>query len=72
MKEVRIHLQFKGIKAHNAIDKGERYDYSLRRILKVTKCEHDKLSDNIILRMSIKAINHMIVPNGLVPSILVF
>lgn len=52
--------------------KGERYEYSLRRVFEMTKSEFNKLSDILILRMTIKAINDMMVSHVLAPSLLVF
>lgn len=65
-----VKLQISGVEAQNSIG-GERYYYPLRRIFEVTKSEHNKLVDKIILRMYIKAINGTMGPNGIVPSLLV-
>lgn len=65
-------LQLSGIEAPNSIIKGERYHYHLRIIPEVTTSEYNKLADNIVLRLSMEAINDSMEPNGLLPSLLVF
>ena len=71
-KDNGVDLQFSGIESHNAIGQGERYHHTLRRIFNIVTKEHPSISDKHILRLSIKAINDTIGPNGLVPSLLVF
>ena len=71
-KTVGVDLQFSGIESHNAIGQGERYHRPLRRVFNILKEEHKSLDDKHILRISTKAINDTMGPNGLVPSLLVF
>lgn len=67
-----IHLRFNSIDAQNSTERRESYHYALRRTFEFTKSEHSKLSDKIILRISIKAIDDTMGPEGPVPSLLVF
>lgn len=65
-------LQFSRIKAQNSIGRRERYRYARTRMFEVPKSEHIKLSDKLTPRMSLKEINDIMGPNGLVPLLLFF
>ena len=51
---------------------GERYHDPLRRVFKKVKHEYPSLNRELALRISVKAINDTMGPEGLVPSLLVF
>jgi hypothetical protein len=61
------------VKAHNSIDKIERYHQPLRRAYEIIRNElHDKASSEIVLQMAVKAVNNLAGPDGIVPTLLIF
>lgn len=67
-----IELQFSGVESHISIGPGERYHAPLRRVFSIIKSNHPDVHPDLALRYALKDINDTIVPEGLVPSILVF
>jgi hypothetical protein len=65
-------LQLSGIESHNLIGSGERYRAPLRRIYTEIRMDYPELDSNLVLRLSIEAMNDTMGPEGLVPSLLVF
>ena len=70
--KVGIEVKESGIEHHNALGAGERYHDPLRRVFKKVKHEYPSLNRELALRISVKAINDTMGPEGLVPSLLVF
>ena len=68
----RIDLRHSGTKSHNSLGKGETYHAFLRRIYNKAKSEHPDVADDLVLSMSVKAMNDTAGPQGLVPTLLVF
>jgi hypothetical protein len=62
------------VKAHNNINKVERYYTPLRRAYKIIRTELKKegIDDEVCLQIAVKAINNIAGPNSLVPTLLVF
>jgi hypothetical protein len=62
------------VKAYNSISKVKRYYILLRRLYKILqdKLQNKKLNKEVILQIAIKAINDIIRPDKLVPTLLVF
>jgi accessory gene regulator protein AgrB len=62
------------VKAYNSISKVKRYYILLRRLYKILqdKLQDKKLNKEIILQIVIKAINNIIRPDKLMPTLLVF
>jgi hypothetical protein len=67
-----IRLQLSGIESHNSIGIDERYNAPLRYICTKIRMDYPELDSNLVLRLSIKAMNDTMGPEGLVPSLLVF
>lgn len=71
-EEVGTVTQESGVESHNSLGSGERYHEPLRRIFRKIKRETPRINNNVALRISIKAMNDTLGPEGLVPSLLVF
>ena len=67
-----IELRHTGTESHNSLGAGETYHALLRRVYSKTRHEHDGLNPGLCLRISIKAINSTVGPDGLCPQLLVF
>ena len=67
-----ITLDISGVESHNSIAKEEKYHDTLRRIFLKIQTDYKKLEKETILKLTIKAMNDTMGPNGLVPSLLVF
>eukprot|EP00171_Calliarthron_tuberculosum_P005813 IDg5813t1 len=68
----KINLRSTGIESHNSLGKGETYHSLLRRVYNKAKMEHPSLSDELVLSLSVKAMNDTAGPGGLVPTLLAF
>ena len=71
-KEVGTDVQESVVEAHNSLLSGERYHAPLKRIFLKIRKEHPKMDKNIKLKLSVKAMNDTLGPEGLFPSYLVF
>jgi len=60
------------VKAHNSVRMVERYYGPLRRIYYIIITELPDIGKDIALQMAFKAINDLVGPNGLIPTLLVF
>ena len=67
-----IELRHTGTDSHNSPGAGETYYALLRRVYRKTRHEHDALNPGLCLRISIKAINYTVGPDGLCPQLLIF
>lgn len=67
-----IKIAFSGVASHNSMGQIEGAHAPLRRVFRMFHKEHPSLSDNLKLRLSVKALNDTAGPEGLVPSLLVF
>lgn len=65
-------LEFSGVNAHNAMGQIESAHGPLRRIFRLLNENHSSLSENLKLRLAVKALNDTAGPKGLVSSLLVF
>ena len=66
MKEISV-------KTHNSISKIERYYQSLRRAYEIIRNKlYDKVNSEIVLQMTVKAVNDSAEPDGIVPILLIF
>ena len=61
-----------GIEAHNGMSIVERYHEPIRTVVRKLMIEHPKADFELGLALSVKALNYTAVPDGLVPSALVF
>jgi len=61
-----------GIEAHSSLGIGERYHQPLRTAFRKLKHENPILPDELLLQLSVQAMNNTLGPEGLVPSALVF
>ncbi len=69
---VRTIVQTSGVESHNSIGSGEGCHASFRLLFNKIKDENPKIDLEIAFRISVKAMNDTMVPNGLVSSYLVF
>ncbi|CAD6501641.1 BgTH12-01891 [Blumeria graminis f. sp. triticale] len=60
------------VEAHNSVGVVERYHGPLRRIYQIITAEIPGINKALALKMTFKAINDSVGPNGLVPILLVF
>ena len=67
-----ISLSISGVETHNLIGAGERFHRHLRRVYNCIRRAHPSVDKEHVLRLSVKAVNDTVGPNGLVPSELVF
>lgn len=67
-----ISLIHSGVEANNSLGIGERYHAPLRRIYIKIRIDTPTPPTDTALRISTKALNDIVDPNGLVPSLLVF
>ena len=61
-----------GIQAHNSLGIGEKYHKPLRDTYRKLKIDFPKMSRQLLLALSIKAMNDTLGPEGIMPSTLVF
>ena len=71
-QSARIDVQLSGIESHNAIGVGERYHTPLRQIYLKTITDVQSIYPSMALKIANKTMNHTVVPEGQVPSLLVF
>jgi hypothetical protein len=67
-----IHLRHTGTESHNSLGSGERFHSPLRRIYEKISLEFPTIPEHVRLALSVKAMNDICGPEGLVPSLLVF
>ena len=67
-----ISLSISGVETHNSIGAGESFHRHLRRVYNCIRRAHPSVYKEHVLRLSVKAVNDTVGPNGLVPSELVF
>ena len=67
-----INLEKSGTQSHNALGIGDRYHKPLRDTYRKLKLDFPKMSRQLVLALSIKAMNDTLGPEGIVPSALVF
>ena len=67
-----ISLISTGTESHNSLGAGETYHAYLRRTYNKVSQEHPSIPEEVILALSIKAINDCTGPKGLCPTLLVF
>jgi hypothetical protein len=67
-----IHLRHTGTESQNSLGSGERFHSHIRRIYQKISLEFPTISKHVRLALSVKAINDICGPKGLVPSLLVF
>ena len=60
------------VEAYHSIGIVERYHRPLRRVYSIITSEIPGIKPNLALQMFFKAINNLVGPNGLIPSLLVF
>lgn len=70
--ETEISVESTGTESHNSLGKGETYHALLRRVYNKVKLTHPQLPKELVLALSVKALNDTAGPNGLVPSLLLF
>ena len=61
-----------GVESHNSLGAGERYHAVLRHIYRRVKRDHPDAPPEVVLALSVSAMNQTIGPHGLVPTLLVF
>ena len=69
---VGTELQLSGTESHHSLGSGERHQAPLRQVYLKIRHEHHSVDKETSLRLSIKALNDTMGPEGLVPSLLVF
>lgn len=69
---VGTELQLSGVESHHLLGLGERYHAPLRQVYLKIRHEHPEVDKITALRLSVKALNDTMGPEGLVPSLLVF
>ena len=62
-----VNVQKSGVESHNSLGVGERHHKPLHDIYRKPKIDHPKLQRQILLALSVKAINDTLGPEGLVP-----
>ena len=67
-----IRLIYSGVESHNSIGSGERYHDPLRRMYQKIRFSEPDIALDLTMRLSVKAINDTMDPEGLIPSLLVF
>lgn len=67
-----VDVQRTGIESHNCLGLGERYHQPLRNTYRKLCIAYPDRDRQLLLSMSVKAINDTLGPDGLVPSALVF
>ncbi len=71
-EENGVILKFSGVQHHHGISLCERYHVPLRNIFRKVEIQCPTMEPEAILKVSIKAMNDTLGPEGLVPSYLVF
>ena len=67
-----IELKHTGTESHNSLEAGETYHALLRRVYSKTLKDHPKVSSDMCLALTVKAINSTVGPDGLCLQLLVF
>ena len=67
-----VNVEKRGIESHNSLGIGERYHKPLRDTYLKLKIDHPTMQRQILLALSIKAMNDTLGPEGIVPSALAF
>ena len=67
-----VDVQRTGIEAHSSLGIGERYHQPLRQTYRKIMASHPTSEPDIVLALSVKAMNDTLGPEGLVPTALVF
>jgi len=60
-----------GAESHNSLGAGERYHAVLRNIYRRVKRDHPDVPPEVVLALTVSAMNQTIRPHGLVPTLLV-
>jgi len=60
------------VKAHNSVRKVKRYHALLRRVYQILGIKLPNTPKELILQIAIKAVNDLVGPNGIMPTLLVF
>lgn len=68
----KINFRSTSIESHNSLVKGETYHSLLRRVYNKANMEQPSLQDDLVLSLSVKAMNDTSVPTGIVPTLNVF
>ena len=68
----KVQVDRTGIEAHSSLGIGERYHQPLRNTYRKLKIDFANVAPQLLLAMSVKALNDTLGPEGLVPSALVF
>jgi hypothetical protein len=63
-----IHLRHTGTESNNSLGSGERFHSALRRIYEKISLEFPTIPEQVRLALSVKAMNDICGPKGLVPS----
>jgi len=61
-----------GVESHNSLGAGERYHAVLRNIYRRVKRDHPDAPLEVVLALTVSAMNQTMGPHGLVPTLLVF
>lgn len=67
-----IELLHTGTESHNSLGAGETFHDYLRRVFQKSMADHKSVAPDVVLALSIKAINSTVGPQGLCPQLLVF
>jgi transposase InsO family protein len=67
-----VKQQYTGVESHHSLGANERSHAVLRRVYLKTRHDHPKVSQELALAFSQKAINETIRTDGLVPTLLVY
>ena len=67
-----VTLEKSGVQSHHSLGIGERYHKPLRDTYRKLKLDHPSMQRQVLLALSVKAMNDTLGPEGIVPSSLVF
>lgn len=67
-----VEQRFTGVESHHSLGANERAHQTVRRVFNKVRHDHPKISQELALAMSQKAINETAGPNGIVPVLLVY
>lgn len=60
------------MESHNSLGVGERYHEPLRQIFDKIITDHPQIDPEVALRLTVKSMNDLMGPEGIVPSLLVY
>ncbi len=67
-----VNVEQSGVESHNSLGIGERYHKPLRDTYRKLKLDYPSMQRQLLLALSVKAMNDTLGPEGTVPSALVF